>query len=217
VGTHLFEGVTGFDTFGKMHVINGGQDVYVQRAGRTKMPQTYYLGSRSLFVTFTAWVVIVLAALGCAAGVLEQASLASFGPGLGMTLQAGPLAPLTGWLLNYLPWVNGAGLLLSVALLVTAGGLLLRMEWARRGFIGLMVLSIGVNLAGLWLQHELVQSLVHSTLSAAPLPALAQKVVGGFVAAARLGGVLATLVLCVVMAWVIQRLRSPMVRQEFAA
>ncbi len=179
------------------------------------MPQTYYLGSRSLFVTFTAWVVIVLATLGCAAGVLEQASLASFGPGLGMTLQAGPLAPLTGWLLNYLPWVNGAGLLLSVALLVTAGGLLLRVEWARQGFIGLMVLAIVVNLAGLWLQHELVQSLVHSTLNAAPLPALAQKVVGGFVAAARLGGVLATLVLCVVMAWVIQRLRSPMVRQEF--
>jgi len=181
------------------------------------MPQTYYLGARSLFVTLTAWAFIVLAAVACAMGVIQQASLASWAPGLHGSLQADPLPAVTGLLMAYLPWVNGAGLLVSVAMLVAAVGLLLRQEWARRVFIGLMVLTIVATLSGLWLQHELVQSLVDTTLRRAPLPTAAAGVFGGFVTAARVMGGVVTVFTCLVFAWIIRRLMAPMVRQEFSA
>ena len=70
-------------------------------------------------------------------------------------------APLvTGLLLGYLPWVVGFGLVMSLATLASAIGLLLRLDWARRVFIGLLVVAIVANLLGLWLQQEVLQSVV---------------------------------------------------------
>lgn len=180
------------------------------------MPQTYYLGNRSLFITLTAWLGILLATVACACGVIQQASLASWAPGLGSLLQAHPMPVLGSLLLEYLPVLYGGVLMLSVALLVTSCGLLMRMEWARHAFIGLLVLAIVVSLAGLWLQHEFVQSLVASTLRRGPLPVALADVFGGFVTAARLMGGVVTLTACFVLAWMIRRLMSPVVRQEFA-
>jgi hypothetical protein len=179
------------------------------------MPQTYYLGARSWFVTATAWLFIVLAVLACAAGVVQQATLASWAPGMQASVLAAPLAPVTGLLMAYLPWLVGAGLLLSVATLVAAAGLLWRQEWARRVFIGLLLLAIVGQVAGLWLQHELVQSLAGATLQQASVPAAALGVFGGFVTATQVMGALVTLCLCIGLGWIVRRLMSPMVRQEF--
>lgn len=191
--------------------------VHAPPEGNCTMPQTYYLGARSLFVTLTAWAFIVLAALGCTLGLIQQAALASWAPGLQGSLQSDPLPPVTALLMAYLPWVNGAGLLVSVAMLAAAIGLLLRLEWARRAFIALIVLTIVANLAGLWLQQEFVQSLVDATLRRAPLPALAAEVFGGFVTAAKVMGGVVTLFVCAGFAWIIRRLMSAPVLQEFTA
>jgi hypothetical protein len=183
----------------------------------TAMPTIYYLGYRSLFVTLTAWAAIVLAAVACAFGVIQQASLASWAPGLDAAVQAEPMPAVSGLMLSYLPWVVGAGMLVSVALLVAAAGLLMRLEWARRAFIGLVGVAITANLASLWLQHEFVQSLVDATLRDTPLPRTAAGMFGGFATSAQvLSGVL-TLVACALLTWVIRRLMSPKVRQEFVA
>lgn len=181
------------------------------------MPTTYYLGYRSLFVTLTAWAAIMLAAVACAFGVLQQASLASWVPGLDAAVQAEPMPSGSDALLGYLPWVTGAGMLLSVALLVAAVGLLMRLEWARRAFIGLVVVAIAANLASLWLQHEFVQSLVDATLPESPLPLPTLGEFGGFATAAKVLSGIVTLVACGLLAWVIRRLMSPKVRQEFVA
>ena len=180
------------------------------------MPQTYYLGARSLFVTFTAWLAIVLSALACAGGLVQQATLASWAPGMQAGVLAAPVAPVTRLLLAYLPWAVGAGLLLSVATLVAAVGLLLRLEWARRVFIGLLVLAIVGNVAGLWLQHELVQSLAGVTLQQAMMPAAAMALFGGWVTATQVMSGVVTLGICGGLFWMVRRLMSPMVRQEFA-
>jgi hypothetical protein len=180
------------------------------------MPQTFNVGSKSLFVTITAWAFIVLAALASASALVQNAAVASFLPGLTIVGNVQPLPLLTGLLLGYLPWVVGAGLLVSLATLACAVGLLLRLEWARRVFIALLVLAIAANVAGLWLQQEMLQSLVASTLSRSPLPPLAADVFGGFVTAARVMAVLVTLAACFLLAWIIRRLMSPSVRQEFA-
>jgi hypothetical protein len=181
------------------------------------MPQTYYLGYRSLFVTLTAWAAIVLAAAACAFGAIQQASLASWAPVLDMAVQSEPMSGMSGTLLGYLPWVTGAGLIVAVALLVAAVGLLMRYEWARRAFIGLVVVAIAANLASLWLQHEFVQSLVDATMRDTPLPIGALGVFGGFATAAQVLSGVITLVACGLLGWVIRRLMSPKVRQEFVA
>jgi len=180
------------------------------------MPQTFNVGSKSLFVTVTAWVFIVLAALASSSALVQNAAVASFLPGLTVVGNVQPLPLLTGLLLGYLPWVVGAGLVVSLATLACAVGLLIRLEWARRVFIVLLVLAIVANVAGLWLQQEMLQSLVSNTLSRSPLPPLAADVFGGFVTAARVMAVALTLGACLLLVWIIRRLMSPSVRQEFA-
>ena len=180
------------------------------------MPQTFNVGSKSLFVTVTAWVFIVLAALASVSTLLQNAAIASFLPGLTVVGNVQPLPLLTGLLMGYLPWVVGAGLAMSLATLACAIGLLLRLEWARRIFIALLVLAIAANVAGIWLQQEMLQSLVSSTLKSSPLPPLVADVFGGFVTAARVMAVLVTVGACLLLVWIIRRLMSPAVRQEFA-
>jgi hypothetical protein len=180
------------------------------------MTQTFNVGSKSLFVTVTAWVFIVLAALASVSALLQNAAMASFLPGLTIVGNVQPLPLLTGLLMGYLPWLVGAGLAVSLATLACAIGLLLRLEWARRIFIALLVLAIAANVGGLWLQHEVLQSLVSNTLKSSPLPPLAADVFGGFVTAARVMAVLVTVGACLLLVWIIRRLMSPAVRQEFA-
>jgi len=177
------------------------------------MPQTFNVGSRSLFVTITAWIFIVVAGMTTLSAVVQNAAAGSIMAGM----QAAPGLPLLSKLLvAYFPWVVGTTLALSLATLVAAIGLLMRLNWARRVFIGLLVVAIVGNLAGLWLQQEVVQSLVSTTLSGTPLPPQAAGVFGGFVTASRVMGALVTLGACALLVWVIRRLMSPMIRQEFA-
>ena len=180
------------------------------------MPQTYNVGSRSRFVTTTAWVFIVLAALASASALVQNAAVTSMLPGLQANGNIHSLPLLTGMLVGYLPWVVGTGLVVSFATLASAIGLLLRLDWARRVFIGMLFFAIVANLAGMWLQHEVVQSVVSSTLSSAPIPAQVLGVFGGFVTAARVMAIVMTLCACTVLAWIIRRLMSASVRQEFA-
>ena len=178
------------------------------------MPQTYNVGARSLFVTAIAWVFIVLAVLTSMSALVQNAAVASLMPDVQVATERMPL--LTGLLIGYLPWVVGIGLVMSLATLASAIGLLMRLDWARRSFIGLLVVAIFANLLGLWLQQEVVQSVVSSTLSSSPIPQHAMGVFGGFVTAARVMALLMTLAGCAVLGWIIGRLMSPTVRQEFA-
>ncbi len=180
------------------------------------MPQTFNVGSRSLFVTLTAWVFLSLAGLASVSALLQNAMLASWLPGLQGLGALQPLPLLTGLLVGYLPWVVGTGLVVSLATMASAVGLLLRLDWARRCFIGLLGLAIAANLLGLWLQQEVVQSVVEATLARAPLPPTAADVFGGFVTAARSMAVVVTLATCALLGWIMRRLMSPAVRQEFA-
>ena len=180
------------------------------------MPQTFNVGARSLFVTLTAWVFIMLALLASASAVVQNAAVASLMPGLPLSLERNPLPLLTGLLVGYLPWVVGTGLVMSLATLASAIGLLLRLDWARRTFIALLIVAIAANLLGLWLQQEVLQSVVSNTLASAVIPQQALGVFGGFVTAARVMAVLMTLLGCGLLVWIIRRLMSASVRQEFA-
>jgi hypothetical protein len=180
------------------------------------MPHTIYVGSRSLFVTATAWVFIVLGMVGSAYALVQNAQILSLLPEMQHRQASQVLPVFTGLLMAYLPWVLLTGLVLSVCTLASAVGLLLRLDWARRVFIGMLVVAILANLAGLWLQHEIVQSVVASTLTRATIPASVLDVFGGFVTAAQVMAALVTLGGCLVLAGIIRSLMSPVIRQEFA-
>lgn len=176
------------------------------------MPTTITVGARSIFVTATAWVFILLGALACGSALLQNAMLVSGG----ISREGVQAGGLSGLLIAYLPWVVNAGLAMSLATLVSAVGLLLRLDWARRTFIALLLLAIVANLLGLWLQQEVMQSVVDSTLSSSAMPPRALGVFGGFVTAARVMAVLVTLGACGLLGWIVRRLMSASVRQEFA-
>ncbi len=177
------------------------------------MTQTLNVGSQSRLVTLTAWFFIFLAAFAVVAAVVQNAAT---GSQLAGHAPASALPTLTRFLMAYLPWVVGSGLALSLATLVAAVGLLMRYEWARRAFIGLLFVAIVANLAGLWLQSEVLQSVVTSTLGRTPLPQQALDLVGGFVTASRAMGAVLTLGACALLGWLVRLLMSPQVRQEFA-
>ena len=176
------------------------------------MPTTYNVGSRSLFVTLTAWTAILLAALAGAAATVQYAEVASLLP----QWQRAELPRLTGWLLHYLPWVVATAAVLSVLLIASAVGLLLRLELARRAFIGLIALVIVVQLLGLWLQHEVMQAVLVGTLGRVALPAAAAGLFDGLATTTQALAVLLTLAACALLGWIIRRLNSEPVRQEFA-
>ena len=171
------------------------------------MPQTFNVGARSIFVTVTAWLFIVLAAMASASVLVPHAAIGSLMPASG-----GPSIVHSA----YLPWLVAASVLFSLLTIASAIGLLMRLDWARRVFIGLVAVALVANLPGLWLQQEVLQSVAASTLSGAALPPQAAGVVVGFVTAARVMAVLVTLGACCLLGWIIRRLTSPAVRQEFA-
>jgi len=174
------------------------------------MPQTYNVGSQSRFVNFVAWLFIALAGFTCAWAVIQNATQAAW---------AAPLVAhqgLAGWLAKYLTWVFSGAAALSLATVVCAVGLLRRVEWARRIFIGLLAVAIAVDLAGLWLQQEAVHLLVDPALRGGALPQAVAELFGGMVATTRWLGAAVTLGACAALAGIIRRLMSPSVRQEFA-
>jgi len=179
------------------------------------MPYTINVGSRSKFVTLVAWLFIVLALMASASALVQNHAVSASLPGWRAVTEHGPLPMLTGLLVGYLPWVVGAGLVVSLFTLASAIGLLLRLNWARRTFIAMLAVAICASLLGLWLQQEVVQTVVHHTLTSVAIPQPAMSVFGGFVTAARVMAMLMTLAACSLLAWIIRRLMSAPVRQEF--
>lgn len=178
------------------------------------MPQVIKVGAPSLFVEATAWAAIVLAVLASSSALVQHAEVDAMLPA--WRSGSGMLTPLARGLLAYLPWVMGVGAVVSVVLLAAAIGLLMRLEWARRTFIGLLGVVIVANLLGLWVQYEVVHALVDGSLPTPGLPANADALPGVLADAPRRMTMAVTLGGCALLAWVIRRLMSDAVRQEFA-
>jgi hypothetical protein len=176
------------------------------------MPVTIAVGSRSLFVTSVAWLFILLGVMASGWALLQNAMLVSLLPpasAVGLV----PALPADSMLVSYMPWVVNTGFVMSIATLVSAIGLLRRLNWARRSFIGLLAVAIVANLLGLWLQQEMMQTVVSSMLGNVALPS---HVFGGFVTAGRVMAVVMTLGACALLAGMIRGLMTDRVRQEFA-
>jgi hypothetical protein len=174
----------------------------------THMPQIFSVGARSIFVNTIAWIGIALALLSVASPWVRTAAGSSW-----------PTVPVPeGWMQlldNHFVWITAGGALASLATLIAAVGLLLRLNWARVAFIGILALAILGNLAGLWLQHEVVQTVVTHALTSSALPAQTSNALGGLAVVSRILGALMSLGTCLFLVWIILRLKSGPVLQEF--
>ena len=110
-----------------------------------------------------------------------------------------------------------AAAVLSVAAAVAAGGLLLRLDWARRLFIAMLALALVAHLPALWLQYESLVDFLRQVLrSAAPLPQAVMQTLEGVMLATHGLAVALALIAVALLAWIARRLSSPSIRQEFA-
>lgn len=175
---------------------------------------------RSTFVTVLAWVFIGLAGFATLISVLQNLMLQwLFLPAMQQAQEAQTALPPNlpapmHWMLGHFAWFFRAFLLISATTLTAAIGLLRRHEWARRLFIGLMGFAIAYQLLGLVWQWWFMGSM-SGFMQASGAPADMDAMMHGFIRAMQVFGTLMALGLCVLFGWIIRRLGSARVRDEF--
>lgn len=175
---------------------------------------------RSSFVSVLGWIFVCLAGFGTLIGLLQNLMLQLvFLPAMQQQMAAQPLPPNMpapmGWMFGHMIWFFRVFLLLSLTTLVAAIGLLLRRNWARRLFIGLMGFAIAYQLLGLVFQWWFMGSIRQLMPLPPDTPDHLADGMRGFVQAMQVFGTLMALGFSVLFGWIIRRLRSPPVRHKF--
>jgi hypothetical protein len=180
---------------------------------------------RSIFVTVLAWIFIGLTGLATLVSLMQNLMLQLiFVPlmqqkHLDMTQNLPPGLPVQmGWIFHHFFWFFRIFLLLSLSMLITSIGLLLRKEWARKLFIGLMAFGIFYHIAGLFFQWWYMNAVFdHIPLPPNPKPDAAQvmQIMQGFMTVIRVFSVLMSIGMTILFGWIIKKLVSTPIRQEF--
>lgn len=120
---------------------------------------------RSNFVTLLAWVFIVLGGFSSLIGIAQNLMVHLVFPlediraQMATSQSAQHIPAFARFMMQYFEWIFGFILLLSLATFISAVGLLKRREWARLTFIGLMVLGVVWNLAGIFIQQLMMSQM----------------------------------------------------------
>lgn len=171
---------------------------------------------RSTFVTVVAWIFLALSGFATVISVLQNIMIQTMfnTPEVEQALAA-PLPPdmpaFAGWLLRNMRLFFGAFLLVSGVTLAASVGLLLRKNWARFIFIGIMAMGIVWNVAGLFVQLSMF-SQMQEMFSATPpgAPDMSSFIVGIAVVS-----VLFAVGFSALHGWIIYRLCSSSITAEF--
>ncbi|HTV84586.1 MAG TPA: hypothetical protein VME63_04230 [Dyella sp.] len=180
---------------------------------------------RSTFVTVLAWIFIGLTGLASLISLLQNLMLQmvfvplmaqqhthlSQGMPPGMPVQMG-------WMFDHLIWFFRLFLLMSLSVLIASIGLLLRKEWARKLFIGLMGFGMVYQVAGLFFQWWYFNAVFdHFPMPPHPKPDAQQvmQVMQGFINAMRIFSALMAIGIAGLFGWIIKKLASAPIRREF--
>ena len=173
---------------------------------------------RSTFVTAIAWLFIVLAGFATCVFVLQNIMIDSMlrAPDTQTALAEpggqGDLPGLAGFAVRHMRLGMLTFLALCASTLAAAIGLLLRKNWARMLFVGLMALGIVWNVGGVIVQYRVISALLRVHASApnpirAPWETLTT-ITAVFSSVMALG-------FAGLFGWVIKRLLSTDIRREF--
>lgn len=175
---------------------------------------------KSTFVTVVAWIFMILAGFATCISVLQNIMITFMFPAAEMQAAAtqmreDPRAPrIFMYMFEHMRLFVFTFLVLSAATLVSSIGLLLRKEWARVTFVALMAFGILWNIGGMVLMYVMFSSM------SAPVEGAPQfhdedfqlfaMIMMGF-------NLLLALGITVLFGWIIKKLLSTNIRQEFAA
>ena len=173
---------------------------------------------RSSFVTGLGWTSAVLSGLATLMAIAQmmlidsmlevdqmEAAMRSVNPQQMMP-------PAAEFIADHFQLLSGAFLVLSVITLISSIGLLNRKNWARLIFIFLMALGILWNLGGLFLQQDMFTSIPSTATEAFPE---IQSQFESITHTVMIFSVIMAIGASIVLAWIIKRLASKQVRQEF--
>jgi len=174
--------------------------------------------ARSTFVTVLAWVFIVIAGFATFISTLQAVMFVFYFP-TEFFHEAKPLPPefdnapiLVRLMMNYMQWFFVLMWSLTLVTLVSAIGLLLRKNWARLVFVGLMMIGIAWMLAGLVMQHW-VSGQFSRPMPHAPPGAMDE--MQTFAEIMYWGMLVFSVGMAVVFGWIAKRLLSRDVAAEF--
>jgi hypothetical protein len=195
---------------------------YIWQDAAMNSTTTNGLAQRSQFVTATAWTFIVLAGcmtlLSLLQNVMLQVMLRTSGMRDAMAQlhnsNRGGMPPFAINLLDVMPWMFAANLVLCISTLIAAIGLLQRKEWARLMFIALMAIGIIWNIGGLVLQWY-VFSGMRAVAGNAPAQFVAE--FNAFTIGIVVVSFLFAATFSFLFGWIIKRLCEPAIAQEFRA
>lgn len=173
---------------------------------------------RSTFVTVLAWIYIVLSGFCAVIGLLQNVMIATLfrGPEFQQGMPKIPPGMPGGmaFMVEHIQLFFLLAFLACVIMLVLSIGLLRRWNWARLGFIAMMVLAMVWNVAGIVLQIYMFREMRadFAAKAAQGMPDMD----GFFVAMGIFSGLFA-LAFVLLHGWIAWRLRSPAIAAEFAA
>ena len=175
---------------------------------------------RTSFVTVVAWIYIVLEGLAAFMLAMQNLLINVIFPfdqlQEAMTRADGkmPMPPAFTWMFGHLRLVLGLCLAVALIKLAAAVGLLLRHNWARLLFIGVLAFSIAWSFAAIFLQQYMISSMMMM-----PAPPNAPKNFNEAVEGMMFGLRLVTAVFAIgfagLYAWMIKKLVSPEIVAEF--
>jgi hypothetical protein len=177
--------------------------------------------SRSTFVTAVAWTFIAIAGFASFIAVLQalmfffvfSADMAP-PPESGSGLEEMPA--FVRFMFRHVMGIFVFFWTLSVVTLVCAIGLLRRKNWARLGFIGIMVIGILWNLLSIWLQETMMSSFPQHPVPDADAAAF-HAGFGTMMTIMRFAMAAFAIAMSLLFAWIIKRLVSHPVKAEFNA
>jgi hypothetical protein len=175
---------------------------------------------RSSFVSVLGWIFVCLAGFSTLISLLQNVMFQLvFLPGMQQQIAAQLLpsdmpSPM-GWLLGHMIWFFRAVLLLSVMTLIAAIGLLLRRNWGRLLFIGLMGFAIAYQWLGLVFQWWFIGSMPQMMQLPPNAPAHFADGMHGFMLVIQIFGAIMAIAFSTLFGWIIKRLCSQSILQEF--
>ena len=169
---------------------------------------------RSTFVTVLAWIFIVLAGFSTFISILQNIMITLMFPMEEMQAGLnGPEARENMPAFFYFMFSNirlffFGFLVVTSTTLIASIGLLMRKNWARMLFIGVMSLGIVWNIVGVVLQQFMMSSMLD-------MPNVPGPDFEIFIIVIRVFTFLMALGMSILFGWIIKRLLSPAIKQEF--
>lgn len=175
---------------------------------------------RNSFVTVVAWIYIALEGLSAFVLVLETLLVNVIFPvdqlqaAMARADDKMPMPPAFTWMFGHLRLILALCLALALIKLTAAIGLLLRHNWARLLFIGVLAFSIAWSVATIFLQQYTISSIMTT-----PVPPNApenfREAMEGMMMAVRTVTAVFALGFAGLFAWMIKKLVSPEIVAEF--